>query len=69
MSFENQTFRKAASDAGIRGKDHRGNPAIDEFSTYYHNSYPKLEREGHGYSGIKQIADQWWRDNHGKYRD
>ena len=37
MSFENETFRKAARDAGIKGKDWRGNDALDDFSTYYHN--------------------------------
>lgn len=67
MSFENRTFRKAADDAGIKGSDHRGNKAIEDFSEYYHNSYDKWVREGHGYNGILEIAQDWWRDNGRKY--
>lgn len=67
MSYENKTFRKAAGDAGIRGSDHRGNKALDDFSTYYHSKYDKWEREGHGYSGIKPIAEEWWSSNKHRY--
>jgi len=67
MSYENETFRKAARDAKISGKDWKGNEAIEDFSEHYHNNYDKWEREKHGYEGIKPIADTWWANNKHRY--
>ena len=67
MSYENETFRKAARDAGIRGKDWRGNDALDDFSTYYHNQWDKWEREQDGYDGVYRKARDWWSSNSSKY--
>lgn len=69
MSFENETFRKAASDAGIKPhlEDHRGNKALADFSEYYHNHWDKWEREQDGYDGVYRKARSWWSDNRHKY--
>jgi hypothetical protein len=67
MSFENETFRKAATNAGVKGKDWKGNDAIEDFSEYYHNNWDKWERETDGYEGIKKKAESWWSNNKHKY--
>ncbi len=67
MSYENETFDKAVRDAGIQGQDHQGNKAEKVFSEYYHNQWPKWEREQDGYQGILSKARQWWVDNRHKY--
>lgn len=67
MSYENESFDKAAANADIRGRDHKGNKALDDFSSYYHNKWDKWEREGHGYNRILEIAEDWWRENRSKY--
>lgn len=66
-SWENQTFTKAAQDAGITGEDWQGNRAIKDFSHYYHDSYPNEVRKEHGYDGIREIAEEWWSRNHRRY--
>jgi len=67
MSYENETFRKAARDVGIKGSDWRGNYALDDFSTYYHSYWNKWERERDGYDGVYRKAQDWWADNRHKY--
>ena len=67
MSWENQTFRKAAQSAGITGKDLRGNNAIRAFSNYLHSEYPKWEREQLGFNGIREIAIDWWEEHRSEY--
>lgn len=68
MSYENDAFRKAARDAGIRGKSLRkGDDALDDFSTYYHNQWQKWDREQDGYDGVHRKAQAWWSSNSGKY--
>lgn len=69
MSFENETFRKAAGDAGIKPhlEDHRGQKALKHFSEYYHNNWPKWEREQDGYNGVLRKAQTWWANNKHKY--
>jgi len=67
MSYENRTFKKAAEDAGIKGRDWRGNKAINDFSTYYHNTWRKWEREKDGYKGVLKKARRWWSQNKRRY--
>ncbi len=67
MNYENETFRKAARDAGISGKNWRGDDALDDFSHYYHDNWSNWDRERDGYDGIYQKAHDWWSDNGHKY--
>lgn len=67
MSRENETFRKAARNAGINGKDWHDNDALKNFSSYYHDKWNKWEREQDGYDGILTKAKQWWKENKHKY--
>ena len=64
---ENQKFENAARAGGIRGEDHDHGLAIKHFSEYYHNAYPKWERENHSYGDIKEIAEDWWGENRHRY--
>ena len=67
MTYENDTFRKAARAVGIKGNDWQGNDALNDFSTYYHNNWKKGERETDGYNGIYSKAQDWWANNRQKY--
>lgn len=68
--YWNETFRKAAQDAGITGtRGIRGDetPAIKDFSHYLHNLYEKWERDELGYHGIREEAEYWWSVNWQRY--
>lgn len=67
MDYEMDVFRKAARDAGIRGKDWQGFAAIKNFTLYYRAKWAQWEQEEEDYEGVFLKARRWWLENAWKY--
>lgn len=70
MSYqENLDFDKAIRDAGLHGVNRDNLSAKRAFSNFYHENWPKWERERDGYFGILEKAKDWWREYFFAFKD
>jgi hypothetical protein len=61
------TFRKAALDAGITGKNWRKIEAFDDFSRFFNETYTEPQRQAMKYDEVLKIGRTWWEEHHSKY--
>jgi len=62
-----ETYRKAALDAGISGKDWRKTEAFEEFTRFFNETYTEAQREAMKYEDILKISKAWWSEHHSRY--